>query len=187
MNLYQKIRNFIYIWKWMFVKEWHTVNEYRDKKGVYHTCKLKPGQVEGWVYWLGILREKKMYRLHDIARDRLLLCGSFWRNTVGAEQNIVDSFPEGQTTNKMKYTTEGNKVYVNAPPKVDTGKNRIDYFSGEIRYECYGGQAVGFENNEHVERFHYSEELGKSYLAVFPHINFAIKKNKDGSRYMVTA
>lgn len=82
MNIFSKIENFIYIYKWLLVKNWHYIVEdyYKGKKTGITTkvCKLTSGQIEGLLHVIYHLRKKKRYKLADYIRDKLVMVGDYW-------------------------------------------------------------------------------------------------------------
>lgn len=85
-----RLFNFLYIWKWLFVKKWHESFLNIDQNELKQTgkrivrestriSKLTPGQIEGLLHLWAFFKGRKWYRVADSIRRRLTDIGYVWK------------------------------------------------------------------------------------------------------------
>jgi len=85
-----KIKNFFYIWKWLFVRKWYKSYTEMDMNELKQTGKkiireservslLTLGQIEGLLYLWKFFRGRKWFKASDLIRERLKPIGYTWK------------------------------------------------------------------------------------------------------------
>lgn len=138
-NLLTSLRNFIYIWKWIFVKKWYKSYFYIDRREKLQTgriimretrriSKMKLGEIEGMLFLIKSLRERKLFKFSDFLRNKLISIGTFWKEPKKwAASNLL-----GHTLNNLDFRAINGRLILSG----QIVERNIEKTSTDIYYEA---------------------------------------------------